>query len=225
MRPSRTAIPTRSSGASGSPRPRRSRAIQRGGRTGWETLPGSLLHACGRAREPAAQLSGHRHRVPPDQHDAAAVQRARVRQPSTWRSTSRDRPPLGRAGSGPADLSAPPPGVPGYRPYCPYTRHPTPGGAWTSPDLGRARRLVAASGDAPSARHRLGLDGRRVRSPERGEVRRPGAARLGYRARVRLRVSRLSLAGAGAGVRRHAGDPGRLVRHHGLQLLRAVAVV
>jgi YVTN family beta-propeller protein len=39
-----------------------------------------------------------------------------------------------------------PPGMPGYQPYCPYTRHPTAGGIWSGPDLARARKLVAASG-------------------------------------------------------------------------------
>jgi peptide/nickel transport system substrate-binding protein len=39
-----------------------------------------------------------------------------------------------------------PPGVPGYQRYCPYTAHPSPSGAWTAPDLAKARRLVAASG-------------------------------------------------------------------------------
>ena len=39
-----------------------------------------------------------------------------------------------------------PPGLLGYRPYCPYTRSPGHGGAWTGPDLANARRLVAASG-------------------------------------------------------------------------------
>jgi YVTN family beta-propeller protein len=38
------------------------------------------------------------------------------------------------------------PGLPGYVPYCPYTLDPTPGGAWTAPDLTRARQLVAESG-------------------------------------------------------------------------------
>jgi YVTN family beta-propeller protein len=38
-----------------------------------------------------------------------------------------------------------PPGVPGYRPYCPFTVDPGAGGAWVGPDLARARRLVAAS--------------------------------------------------------------------------------
>jgi peptide/nickel transport system substrate-binding protein len=39
-----------------------------------------------------------------------------------------------------------PPGLPGYRPYCPYTRHPGTDGRWRAPDLARARALVAASG-------------------------------------------------------------------------------
>jgi YVTN family beta-propeller protein len=39
-----------------------------------------------------------------------------------------------------------PPTLLGYTPYCPYTTDPTRSGAWTGPDLARARRLVAASG-------------------------------------------------------------------------------
>jgi YVTN family beta-propeller protein len=39
-----------------------------------------------------------------------------------------------------------PAGMPGYRPYCPFTRNPTRNGVWTGPDLARARKLVAASG-------------------------------------------------------------------------------
>ena len=38
-----------------------------------------------------------------------------------------------------------PPLVPGYRPYCPYTLNPS-AGIWSAPDIGQARRLVAASG-------------------------------------------------------------------------------
>jgi peptide/nickel transport system substrate-binding protein len=38
-----------------------------------------------------------------------------------------------------------PPGVPGYRPYCPFTVDPGASGAWIGPDLARARRLVSAS--------------------------------------------------------------------------------
>ena len=39
-----------------------------------------------------------------------------------------------------------PPGYVGYRPYCPYTAEPDPGGQWHAPDLAAARRLVDASG-------------------------------------------------------------------------------
>jgi YVTN family beta-propeller protein len=38
------------------------------------------------------------------------------------------------------------PGLPGYRRYCPYTLRARRDGAWTAPDLIKARRLVAASG-------------------------------------------------------------------------------
>ncbi len=38
-----------------------------------------------------------------------------------------------------------PPSFPGYSRYCPYTRDPIATGAWTGPDLAKARRLVAAS--------------------------------------------------------------------------------
>jgi YVTN family beta-propeller protein len=38
------------------------------------------------------------------------------------------------------------PGLPGYRRYCPYTLHPTADGAWTAPDMTRARQLIAQSG-------------------------------------------------------------------------------
>jgi YVTN family beta-propeller protein len=38
-----------------------------------------------------------------------------------------------------------PPDIAGYRRYCPYTLHPSRSGRWTAPDLGLARRLVAAS--------------------------------------------------------------------------------
>jgi YVTN family beta-propeller protein len=39
-----------------------------------------------------------------------------------------------------------PVGFPGYRPYCPYTASPGSGGAWSAPDMDRARALVAGSG-------------------------------------------------------------------------------
>jgi YVTN family beta-propeller protein len=39
-----------------------------------------------------------------------------------------------------------PPGLPGYRPYCPYTRGRNAAGSWIGPDRREARALVAASG-------------------------------------------------------------------------------
>jgi ABC-type transport system substrate-binding protein/DNA-binding SARP family transcriptional activator len=39
-----------------------------------------------------------------------------------------------------------PPGLQGYTPTCPFTVNPNPAGAWTGPDMARARRLIAASG-------------------------------------------------------------------------------
>jgi YVTN family beta-propeller protein len=79
-----------------------------------------------------------------------------------------------------------PPTMPGYQPYCPYTLHASPGGAWTAPDLARAQQLVRASGTR----------GDRVTVPATNiGVGIPGAAtaryvasvldRLGYRASVR----------------------------------------
>jgi peptide/nickel transport system substrate-binding protein len=38
-----------------------------------------------------------------------------------------------------------PPGFPGYKAYCPYTKNPG-SGKWTAPDMAKARQLVAASG-------------------------------------------------------------------------------
>ena len=39
-----------------------------------------------------------------------------------------------------------PPGVPGYKRYCPFSVDASPSGVWVGPDLAAARRLVAASG-------------------------------------------------------------------------------
>jgi peptide/nickel transport system substrate-binding protein len=37
-----------------------------------------------------------------------------------------------------------PPGFPGYKPYCPYTKNP--GSTWSAPDVAKAKQLVAESG-------------------------------------------------------------------------------
>lgn len=63
-----------------------------------------------------------------------------------------DRGAIVRIKGGPSAATATcqvlPPGVRGYRPYCPYTRRLRADGRWSAPDLERARRLVAESGTA-----------------------------------------------------------------------------
>ena len=77
-----------------------------------------------------------------------------------------------------------PPGIPGYRRDCPYTRDPRSDGRWTAPDLAKAERLVAASGTRGTV----------VRVWDSSDAGNPGVdrylalvlRRLGYRASVRL---------------------------------------
>jgi peptide/nickel transport system substrate-binding protein len=38
------------------------------------------------------------------------------------------------------------PGMPGYKPYCPYTLDPSAAGTWTAPDVAKAQQLVDESG-------------------------------------------------------------------------------
>ena len=78
------------------------------------------------------------------------------------------------------------PGLPGYTAYCPYTRDPSPDGAWSAPDMARARQLVRESGTSGEW---VGVWG----SPDEGFVP-PGVAAyfasvlraLGYRVRLHL---------------------------------------
>ncbi|MDA0169449.1 ABC transporter substrate-binding protein [Solirubrobacter taibaiensis] len=61
-----------------------------------------------------------------------------------------DRREITRLAGGP-DLAQPtcqllPPGFPNYKPSCPYTLNPSPGGGWSAPDIERARRLIEQSG-------------------------------------------------------------------------------
>ena len=56
---------------------------------------------------------------------------------------------LGGPSTGEITCQILPPNLPGYRPYCPYTAGANASsGAWSRPDLARARRLVAQSGTA-----------------------------------------------------------------------------
>lgn len=60
-----------------------------------------------------------------------------------------DRGKLAAAAGGP-ELAAPscqilPPGIPGYRPFCPYTQEKSAAGVWSAPDAEQAARLARAS--------------------------------------------------------------------------------
>lgn len=80
-----------------------------------------------------------------------------------------------------------PPALPGYRPYCPYTLNPGPGGVWTAPDLARAERLVRAS-RTRGARVRLvtGAFGTKIPDRTTGRYLVSVLDQLGYRASLRV---------------------------------------
>jgi peptide/nickel transport system substrate-binding protein len=79
-----------------------------------------------------------------------------------------------------------PPGLSGYKRYCPYTARPRAGGAWTGPDLKRATDLVAASGTRGRTVSLWGWTDDPTISPAAvREVARTLSA-LGYRVRTRL---------------------------------------
>ena len=80
-----------------------------------------------------------------------------------------------------------PPTMPGYRPYCPYTVQPGPGGGWTAPNLARARRLVRASGTHGEAVTLLySNQGAPFPSPATGRYLVSVLRQLGYRASLRV---------------------------------------
>ncbi len=89
------------------------------------------------------------------------------------------------------DLATPtcqilPPGIPGYRPFCPFTKDPTPSGAWREPDLRRARQLVAASGTRGTKVTVWGFTDDPTISPEVVRYVASVLRDLGYDATVRL---------------------------------------
>jgi YVTN family beta-propeller protein len=75
-----------------------------------------------------------------------------------------------------------PPGLPGYRPICPFTAAPSPAGAWTAPDRTEAKRLVAASGTRGTAVEVWGWGPRRTVARHLVKVLRD----LGFRSRLRV---------------------------------------
>jgi len=77
-----------------------------------------------------------------------------------------------------------PPNFPGYRPYCPFTANASAGGAWSAPDLVRARELVRQSGTAGA---RVIFWGWKAPAAEREvEFARSLFTRLGYRVSVKV---------------------------------------
>jgi YVTN family beta-propeller protein len=90
-------------------------------------------------------------------------------------------------GQGPGQVTCQvlPPNFAGYRRYCPYTAGPSKTGAWSAPDLARARQLIRSSGTSgqavtvwiPKWIHIGAAAGRYVVSVLEG---------LGYRARFRF---------------------------------------
>jgi YVTN family beta-propeller protein len=75
-----------------------------------------------------------------------------------------------------------PPGIAGYRPYCPYTADPSAAGNWKAPHLGRARALIAAAGGARGTVTVHVLDDERLRL---GRYFAGVLDRLGFKARLR----------------------------------------
>jgi peptide/nickel transport system substrate-binding protein len=85
-----------------------------------------------------------------------------------------------------------PPGVRGYRRYCPYTLRPRADGLWTAPDLRRAQRLVAASGTAGTHVAVWGLTDDPTLGPDVARDVAGVLQRLGYRTRLCLVPSSFS---------------------------------
>jgi YVTN family beta-propeller protein len=80
-----------------------------------------------------------------------------------------------------------PPTMPGFRPYCPYTIQPGPGGAWTAPNIAAAERLVRVSGTRGDRVTLLdSSQGAGLPSPATGRYVVSVLDQLGYRASLRL---------------------------------------
>ncbi len=93
------------------------------------------------------------------------------------------------AGFGGADAAAVtcqilPAGMPGYRPHCPFTRHPNAGGIWQGPDLVAARKLVARSGT--QGQKVVFWTGEKPLQMAIGKVAVETFRRLGYRASLKV---------------------------------------
>lgn len=102
-----------------------------------------------------------------------------------------DRVAAARRFGGP-ELSKPtcqvlPPSMPGYSPYCPWTRGPE-NGRWHVPDLARARELIRGSGTAGAAVELVTVRGDTT-GPSAAPVVASALRKLGYRPRIRVYAS------------------------------------
>lgn len=77
-----------------------------------------------------------------------------------------------------------PPNFPGYRPYCPYTADANAGGAWSAPDLAKARELVRKSGTAGA--HVTFWSWRGAQGAGESELARTVFTQLGYRVSAKV---------------------------------------
>lgn len=96
-----------------------------------------------------------------------------------------------------------PPGVRGYRRYCPYTRSPRADGRWTAPDFERAQRLVEASGTKGTLVAVWGITDDPNLGPPVSKLVASTLRRLGYRTRLCLVPSSFTPIPAGC-------DPARI---------------
>jgi peptide/nickel transport system substrate-binding protein len=78
------------------------------------------------------------------------------------------------------------PGLLGYQRYCPYTLDPTPGGAWTAPDLAVAKKLVDESGTKGDVVTVWGSPNEGAVPPQEAAYITQVLGSLGYRARLHM---------------------------------------
>jgi peptide/nickel transport system substrate-binding protein len=76
------------------------------------------------------------------------------------------------------------PGLLGYQRYCPYTLHPSPGGAWAAPDLALAKKLVDESGTKGDVVTVWGIPDEGSIPPQEAAYITQVLRSLGYRARL-----------------------------------------
>ena len=105
----------------------------------------------GSAQGALRRTAAHRPRARGPRMRSSTSSRRRLTTPasgarSTTPSIAADSPSSSGSETNKPTCQMPPPGLQGYTRSCRFTADPNPAGTWTSPNLARARRLVAASG-------------------------------------------------------------------------------